>query len=75
MKFYQLHLTHEAGTSVGFRWFTSKREAESHLANWRRNSPGDVQDQTGEITPVNIEPTRAGILKALNRYANHPDNG
>jgi len=75
MKFYQLHRTCEAGTSAGYEYFTSRREAKRALAVWRRNSPGDVQDQQGDIEPIEIEPTRAGIVHALNRYANHEDNG
>jgi hypothetical protein len=66
MKFYQLHLTHDAGESAGYRYFTSEREAKSALATWRKNSPGDVHDQDGEITPIEIEPTKTGIVAALN---------
>jgi len=75
MKLYQLHLTHEAGESAGYRYFTNKREAQSALATWRKNSPGDVLDQTGTIEPIEIDPTRRGICAALNAYANHADNG
>jgi hypothetical protein len=75
VKFYKLHRTHEAGISAGLEYFTSRRAAESALSIWRRNSPGDVEDQTGEIEVIEVEPTRAGILSALNKYANHADNG
>jgi hypothetical protein len=75
MKFYQLHRTHEAGISAGYGYFTNKREAEQALTVWRKNSPGDVQDQDGEIAEIQIEPTKDGILRALNRYAAHADNG
>jgi hypothetical protein len=75
MKFYQLHLTHEAGQCAGFEFFTSKREARSALAIWRKNSPGDVQDQDGTIVQIEIKPTRSGILDALNHFASHADNG
>jgi hypothetical protein len=75
MKFYQLHRTHEAGESAGYEYFTGKREAESALATWRRNRPGPDQDHQGTITPIEIEPTKPGILRALNRYAAHADNG
>lgn len=75
MRFYQLHRTHEAGVSAGYSYYASKREAQSALATWRKNSPGDVQDQTGTIEPIEVTPTRAGILAALNRYAGHADNG
>ena len=74
MKFYQLHRIHEAGICAGFEYFTNEREAKSALATWRKNSPGDVEDQQGTITPVEIEPTKAGICAALNRYATHADN-
>jgi len=45
MKLYQLHRTHDAGESAGYEYFTARRGAERALAVWRRNSPGDVQDQ------------------------------
>jgi hypothetical protein len=75
MKFYQLRLTHEAGESAGYQYFTNRREAKTALAAWCKNSPGDVQDQQGEIAAIEIKPTKAGICRALNRYAAHADNG
>lgn len=75
MRFYRLHRTCEAGVSAGYDYFTNKRDAESALSYWRKNSPGADQDQQGEIDTIEIEPTRSGILAALNRYAAHADNG
>jgi hydrogenase maturation factor len=75
MKLYQLHRTHDAGESVGYEYFTARRGAERALATWRRNSPGDVQDQQGSIAIVMVDPTKVGICAALNRYAAHADNG
>jgi hypothetical protein len=75
MKFYQLHRICEGGTSAGYEYFASRREAEKALNVWRKNSPGDVIDQQGDIELIDVEPTRVGILHALNRYANHADNG
>lgn len=70
MKFYRVHFTYEYGTSGGYTFFTSKRAAEKY----RREC--DVREENGgEIDEINITPTRKGILDALNRYADHPDNG
>jgi len=27
------------------------------------------------VTPIEVEPTKDGVLKVLNQYAGHPDNG
>ncbi len=72
MKLYRLHLHVEMGCSGGFEFFTSRREAE------RRKRELDAQNDpvdAAEIDEIEITPTKSGILAALNRYADHPDNG
>lgn len=79
MKFYRADLRGESGTSFGFEWFTSKRDAVSKAKEWLTTPPlnGGLLDDTAtaEIEEFEIAPTKAGILSALNRYAAHPDNG
>lgn len=75
MRFYQLHRLHEAGESAGYEYFSSKDDAQKAARTWRANNPGPDDDHESEITPIEVEPTKAGILAALNRYAKHPDNG
>lgn len=74
MKFYQVHRTCEAGTSAGYEYHGSKREADKAANAWIRN--GSETDEHGaNVTVIDVAPTRAGILAALNRYAEHADNG
>lgn len=78
MKFYQVHLTHDAGVSAGYEYFTSLREAKVRVIAWHKDHEGvDADDgSTGaNIQEINVVPTKVGILRALNLYANHADNG
>jgi hypothetical protein len=74
MRFYRNHYHCEGGASGGFTWFTTKAEA---IRDAREHDDGeDEGDKTDPIAePIDIAPTKAGILHALNRYADHPDNG
>lgn len=76
MKFYQLHKIHEAGTSAGFEYFTNKKEAQRAVIDWLGDTEESVCDAEGSvILEIEIEPTKQGVLSALNRWAKHPDNG
>lgn len=72
MKFYRLHLYDGADGSGGFKFFTEKIVAEREARAF-----GDATDAHAnvEVEAIEIEPTKAGILEALNTYASHPDNG
>lgn len=73
MRFYRVETRTEGGNSAGIRWFTSKREAEAYR---RENmDPNEPDNNPDEVEMVDIEPTKAGILRALCRWAAHPDNG
>jgi hypothetical protein len=74
MRFYRVHYTYDAGVSGGFTYFTSKREAEKHKRELNKAALVENGDG-GEIEVIEIEPTRGGILRALNLYAAHADNG
>lgn len=67
MKFYRVHFRREDDESEGYTFYTSKRAAE-------QGAREGVEGQS-EITVLNIEPTKHGILRALNKYGGHPDNG
>jgi hypothetical protein len=70
MKFYRNHYKVDGGISHSFHWFTSKAEA---LKDVKEHGERDEDDEIAE--PIDITPTKAGILDALNRYAGHADNG
>jgi hypothetical protein len=72
MRFYSVHRTSSDG-SLGYEWFTTKREAEKIAAEWVRENKGDLD--TVQLTPVEIRATKRGILQALRTHASHPDNG
>lgn len=70
MRFYRNHIHTEDGESRGYRWFPSRQAAE------QINKIVDDGGNTNPVAePIVIEPTKAGILLALNRYASHADNG
>lgn len=71
MKFYQVCKTTEGGNSAGSWFFTNKAEAEKSAREFRQEEP----DEFANVYEIIVEPTKAGILDALNRHASHPDNG
>lgn len=76
MKFYVLHKFVEIGCSGGFEWFTSKRAAEAAKREHIACMVGDdISIEATSIEMVDIKPTRAGILEALNIHASHERNG
>jgi hypothetical protein len=80
MRFYRLNKLHENGESAGYEFFGDRREVEKAFREWMTPpEKGDEEWVTSregtEIETINITPTRAGILRALQRYATHADNG
>lgn len=73
MKFYRVHFKTEGGTSAGFEFFVAKAKAKARKK--AHDDDADDLDKADEIEPINVEPTRAGILAALNAYAAHAENG
>jgi len=71
VKFYQVCTTTEGGNSAGSEFFTSKAEAEKAARKFRRDEPQEF----ARVNEIDVTPTKAGILAALNRHASHPDNG
>ena len=68
MRFYQVALYCSDEGHAGSEFFTSKRDAQRAL---REIGYGDGD----QIIPIDIEPTKAGILLALKDLASHPNNG
>jgi hypothetical protein len=71
MKFYRVHRTVEGGQSAGYEFVTSKEAAEKLARDLVRENPREG----AEVLLIELAPTRAGILAALNAFAGHPDNG
>lgn len=70
MRLYRVHCwTGEDGHS-GFKFFSNRADAEKAVREWDRENTA-----VAELEAIEVEPTKAGILAALNTYANHADNG
>lgn len=73
MRFYKVSLqTVEAG-DLGAEWYTDLKTAKRSADDFERFNAED--DPEAVVTPVDIQPTKAGILAALKMHATHPDNG
>lgn len=69
MRFYRVYVTIDHGVSGGSEWFATKRKAEKRARDYPEGEEPYVVEE------VFVEPTKAGILAALNQHASHPDNG
>lgn len=69
MKLYKLSFTEKNDNEhKGFAFYSSQREA-------KKEARKVASHKDCEIEAIVVTPTKAGILRALNRYAGHPDNG
>lgn len=78
MRFYQVKLFRDGGVSIGSEWVRTKTKAyrvKREHREARSDADKAMNASEAEIVTVDIVPTRAGILDALNQYAGHPDNG
>jgi len=80
MTFYRVRYSTEGGSSAGYSWHTSRRDADRALAAAIANDPAEYADDArvrmeDRIQPVTITPTKAGILAALRQFASHEQNG
>jgi hypothetical protein len=71
MRFYQVHIHVDHGSSGGFEYFTTEDKAKQCVREHKQNNPNEDYP----INIIEIKPTLAGIVSALNVYASHPDNG
>lgn len=74
MKIYRVVKEHESEGSCGFAWCSQLREAK-RLAQEFRDTWGPGARPEIETVILPSCPTRRDILRLLNHYAEHPDNG
>lgn len=75
MKFYRVKLYDAADGSMGFVWFSSRREADKEAVSFNKEVGPDRRQPEATVEVVEIGPTKRAVLAALNTYATHPDNG
>lgn len=73
MRFYRVHFKAFDVGSAGFEFFTNEAAARKALRRDARDARMEHDPSSLEV--IDVEPTKAGILRALQRYASHPDNG
>jgi hypothetical protein len=81
MKLYRLSKWESSDGHRGFSYFASRRAAVSARRQWLNDYIYESKKQRAEmyagsdIDVIEVTPTREGILRFLNHYAAHPDNG
>ena len=73
MRFYRLALFEVGDGSHGYEFFTAKADAEKRAREWLAENAG--HEPRADVEAIEIEPTKPGILAAMNKYAGHNDNG
>jgi hypothetical protein len=72
MKVYQVSLIGDGAEHAGYQYFSNQREAQKAVTHWCKDKSVE-HDASMEI--IDVEITKRGILRLLNRYASHADNG
>ena len=72
MKIYLNSYRDDKSEHCGYEYFATKREAEKAATDLR--SPLTVR-WTVKTKTIKVSVTKKGMLAALNKYGNHPDNG
>jgi len=72
MRLHRVHYTIEHGSSAGYSWHTSQREAHKRAIAHIKGSD-DRNYTIGTIDTGRL--SRVELLRLLNKYASHPDNG
>jgi hypothetical protein len=76
MRFYKVHLRNTMDRSCGFQFFTNVADVNSCVKKWEtRSHDEEYNSHYTQVEAFDTEPTKTGILKALNFHAAHPDNG
>jgi hypothetical protein len=76
MKIYRNDYRAPGYTSRGFSFHTSAKAAWEACDNAKKRTKGDHDEiDTVETEPIEVSLTKCGLLRLLNTYATHPDNG
>lgn len=77
MTLYRVTYRKEGGASDGYTWHSSRREALALAARAARDNPQEygTEPASERVEPIELTPTKAGILQLLSTYATYADNG
>jgi hypothetical protein len=69
MKIYRVSYRDSSDEHKGYEYFSNKTDA---VKADNKNRGNQMRDDVEEIE---FQPTKSGVLRLLNIYASHPDNG
>ena len=70
MKIYRVEFVDTANGSQGFGYYDSKIEAEKNIQEFEEANDGETT-----LVIIEMKNTKDAILRVLNEYGSHPDNG
>lgn len=62
----------EEGSHAGYTWHSSKRKADEEARSWE-DSGRELRDTAEPIVVASL--TKRELIRMLNCYADHPNNG
>lgn len=74
MKIFRVHLTDQSGMSLGYEYYTNKKDAETAFKKCQSDNYIRF-DSSITIESKEIPIGKYEFLKVLNEWASHPDNG
>jgi hypothetical protein len=72
MKVYRVGLRDVWSEHKGYLFYSSKSEAEAEQKKDNKDRGNSMQD---EVTEIEFDLTKKGVIEMLNQWASHPDNG
>lgn len=76
MKLYRVHLYSTQMCSEGYEFFTSRTAAEQRAKQHHEDAKIPDDDPARcSVNEVEFVLTKKDVLRTLQRYATHPDNG
>lgn len=73
MKLYRVNRRTDGGTSGGFSFHSSMKDAKREAARYQREMEPD--EELPEIDVIEFECSKGGVLRLLNYWACHANNG
>ena len=75
MKIYRNHYSTEGGNSAGFSFHPSKRDAIAAARRHLREFGEQAEPLHETARRLEVPTRKAALVRWLNLYAEHPDNG
>jgi hypothetical protein len=71
MKIYRVSLSEQVEGHRGYEYFSSKRQADEKARAFDYETDGNE----AIVETIELKLTKKDVLRVLNQYGSHPDNG